>query len=359
MTNMMKQDWADDIEEFETQPTPATTTAPEDSDIKTVVEYKTNDEGKKVKVTRKIRMKLVTERVNKIVAERKKWPKFGREAGNKPGPDSATTALGDEVFLKLMSGYKEAEAEDTQTKMRSALKGKNIVCRICKGDHFTTKCPYKDTLQPLQDISGGAEGAAPPAEAEAEEAAAGGAVKGAYVPPHLRGKGGVAAASMEGTRERREDLPTLRITNLSADTQEADLQELCRPGKFDKIVFFPEASDFIACDAAETLQLSQTLDGPFVTRIRSAAQMNGVWISIGVHEVPTSASVEHTAISKVYNSHLLINDQGEIVSVYRKLHLFDVELANRPKIMESDSIKRGNTIVPPVSTPFGSVGLCT
>ncbi|KAJ1651719.1 translation initiation factor eIF3 subunit g [Dispira simplex] len=229
MTNVMKQDWADDIEEFETQPTPATTAAPEDSDIKTIVEYKTNDEGKKVKVTRKIRMKLITEKVNKIVAERKKWPKFGREAGNKPGPDSATTALGDEVFLKLMSGYKEVEAEDSQAKMRSALKGKNIVCRICKGDHFTTKCPYKDTLQPLQDLSGAAEGAAPPAEPEADEAAAGGAIKGAYVPPHLRGKGGVAAASMEGTRERRDDLPTLRITNLSADTQEADLQELCRP----------------------------------------------------------------------------------------------------------------------------------
>ncbi|KAJ1650366.1 translation initiation factor eIF3 subunit g [Dispira simplex] len=229
MTNVMKQDWADDIEEFETQPTPATTAAPEDSDIKTIVEYKTNDEGKKVKVTRKIRMKLITEKVNKVVAERKKWPKFGREAGNKPGPDSATTALGDEVFLKLMSGYKEVEVEDSQAKMRSALKGKNIVCRICKGDHFTTKCPYKDTLQPLQDLSGAAEGAVPPAEPEADEAAAGGAIKGTYVPPHLRGKGGVAAASMEGTRERRDDLPTLRITNLSADTQEADLQELCRP----------------------------------------------------------------------------------------------------------------------------------
>ena len=28
---------------------------------------------------------------------------------------------------------------------------KNIVqCRICKGDHWTLKCPYKDTLEPLQ-----------------------------------------------------------------------------------------------------------------------------------------------------------------------------------------------------------------
>lgn len=23
-----------------------------------------------------------------------------------------------------------------------------VTCRICKGDHWTTKCPYKDTLGP-------------------------------------------------------------------------------------------------------------------------------------------------------------------------------------------------------------------
>lgn len=31
--------------------------------------------------------------------------------------------------------------------------GKKILCRICKGDHFTTKCPYKDTLQPLDELN--------------------------------------------------------------------------------------------------------------------------------------------------------------------------------------------------------------
>ena len=27
------------------------------------------------------------------------------------------------------------------------------MCRICKGEHFTSKCPYKDTLQPLDEIA--------------------------------------------------------------------------------------------------------------------------------------------------------------------------------------------------------------
>ena len=33
------------------------------------------------------------------------------------------------------------------------LKGTSIVkCRVCKGDHWTTKCPYKESLQPLKEI---------------------------------------------------------------------------------------------------------------------------------------------------------------------------------------------------------------
>lgn len=39
------------------------------------------------------------------------------------------------------------EEEDPMNK----LKGQKIVsCRICKGDHWTTRCPYKDTLGPMQ-----------------------------------------------------------------------------------------------------------------------------------------------------------------------------------------------------------------
>ena len=32
-----------------------------------------------------------------------------------------------------------------------------VTCRICKGDHWTTKCPYKDTLGPsaIKDMEEG------------------------------------------------------------------------------------------------------------------------------------------------------------------------------------------------------------
>lgn len=43
----------------------------------------------------------MTEHVNKAVAERKKWKKFGEEEGNKPGPDLSTTTIGENIPLKL------------------------------------------------------------------------------------------------------------------------------------------------------------------------------------------------------------------------------------------------------------------
>lgn len=33
------------------------------------------------------------------------------------------------------------------------LKGASVVkCRVCKGDHWTKKCPYRESLQPLKEI---------------------------------------------------------------------------------------------------------------------------------------------------------------------------------------------------------------
>lgn len=43
--------------------------------ITTIVEYRLNDEGKKVKVTRKIKRTLVKTTVNHVVAERMGWAK--------------------------------------------------------------------------------------------------------------------------------------------------------------------------------------------------------------------------------------------------------------------------------------------
>lgn len=66
-----------------------------------------------------------------------------------------------------------------------------VQCRICKGEHWTTKCPYKDTLAPLQEsLNQGADGATPPNEAADGGAGRGGSAGGRYIPPAQRGGAG-------------------------------------------------------------------------------------------------------------------------------------------------------------------------
>lgn len=61
---------------------------------------------------------------------------------------------------------------------------------------------------------------------------------------------------------------------------------------------------------------------------------------------------------KIRNSHIVINSEGDIVSVYHKVHMFDVNMPEKStRIMESDYVIPGERIVPPVETPVGKVGL--
>ncbi|KAL2914778.1 Carbon-nitrogen hydrolase [Polyrhizophydium stewartii] len=120
-----------------------------------------------------------------------------------------------------------------------------------------------------------------------------------------------------------------------------------------KAVFLPEATDYIAVDKEQAVTLAQPIDGPFVTGLRQAARQHGIFVSVGVHE-STPADPQ-----RLFNSHVLISSDGLLAGVYRKLHLFDVNITNGPTLMESSSTIPGSQLVPPVATPFGAVGLAT
>ncbi|KAF9491759.1 translation initiation factor eIF3g [Pleurotus eryngii] len=230
-TAIQKTSWADDIDELEA-PNKLVEDSVDENGVRTTVEYVTNEKGKKVKITRRIKRTLQKSVVEHNVAERKKWPKFGQEKGHPPGPDRATTTVGEELTLKLSAGNKNAEVDPTpsqnmKTQLKAAGAGK-VVCRLCSGDHFTAKCPYKDTLSGLKSSDTGMDDDLPPSDNNAPPAPSGGASTsgGKYVPPSMRGAGRGAGEAMRGTGSNRDDLPTLRVTNVSEDTQENDLRDL-------------------------------------------------------------------------------------------------------------------------------------
>ncbi|KAF9583441.1 translation initiation factor eIF3 subunit g [Lunasporangiospora selenospora] len=204
--------WADEVD-GEEQPQTFT----DANGITTHIEYRINEDGKKVKITRRTQKKLIHDKVNKAVATRKKWPKFGKEKGSKPGPDPATTNVGDNIKLKLSStGKVIEEVDEKQEAIKQQLQNKKILCRICKGDHFTTKCPYKDSLG-VEDAGA----STPPVEEAIPEAEQQGSK---YIAPHMRA--GATPKDRDAMREKRDEQPTLRVTNLSEDATEADVSEL-------------------------------------------------------------------------------------------------------------------------------------
>jgi len=76
-------------------------------------------------------------------------------------------------------------------------------------------------------------------------------------------------------------------------------------------------------------------------------------------QLKNHVSEEAARGKKKFNTHLIINEEGQIISTYRKIHLFDVDLTSKGGILfsESHSIEKGNKIADPVYSPCGYLGL--
>ncbi|CAL0311923.1 unnamed protein product [Lupinus luteus] len=213
----------DDGEDLDFLLPPKQVIGPDQNGIKKVIEYKFNDEGNKVKITTTTRTrKLANARLSKRAIERRSWPKFG-DAIHEDVGSRLTMVSTEEILLERPKplGSKNEEPKAAGDPLAQYQKGAVLmVCRTCgkKGDHWTSRCPYKDLAAPSEGFVD-----KPPTS----DAAAGapGAAKGAYVPPGMR-----AGADRSGSdMRRRNDENSVRVTNLSEDTREPDLLELFRP----------------------------------------------------------------------------------------------------------------------------------
>ncbi|KIW66570.1 eukaryotic translation initiation factor 3 subunit G [Phialophora macrospora] len=233
-----RPDWADDVSDSEQLNDPSALPAPvttvDKNGIKTTILYRFNDQGQKVKVTRKTRTTIIKEKVNPVVAERREWAKFGLEKGKPKGPQPDTTSVGENILFRPSRDWKNVQAEEAKSgggkaeekSLKEQLKDKKVKCRICQGEHFTARCPFKDTMAPADD--GGNPVADPMADdEEGGSKAAGGLGTGgsSYVPPHLR-KGAQGGGERMGGKYERDDLATLRVTNVSEMAEEQELRDL-------------------------------------------------------------------------------------------------------------------------------------
>jgi translation initiation factor 3 subunit G len=213
-------------------PSPLASNGPEDGSIKTVVEDRIDEEGRTVRITRKIRMRRVTETVPAVVAERRTWSKYGESSKDRAGPNLATTILGEPVFLKLAldRNFDQEAAQGERT--GSVVEAKSVVCQYCQGSHWSVKCPYKATFSNMKSERDKEKEKTFQAERDKQQETdqvPDSSLKGKYVPPSMRGREGQAPLSpaLDSTMPGRESGYALRLSNLAGITTDADIRNLC------------------------------------------------------------------------------------------------------------------------------------
>jgi len=101
----------------------------------------------------------------------------------------------------------------------------------------------------------------------------------------------------------------------------------------------------------KSLHAERPGDGPIQDFLRETAVQHGIWIVGG------SMPLESPEAERVYGACPVYDADGKAKVVYRKIHLFDVDLVDKQEsYRESNSMFPGNEVVT-VDTPVGRVGL--
>ena len=151
----------------------------------------------------------------------------------------------------------------------------------------------------------------------------------------------VAAVQMVSGRDLQQNLTDAKRLIEQAAQQGAGL------------IVLPEVFAMFATSAQLPLGLEEAFgQRPIRQFLSHTARQLGVWLVAG--SIPLAAEKD---ASKVLAASLLINDQGEEVAQYNKIHLFDVDVDDKKgSYRESDTFQAGDDLVV-VDTPFGRLGM--
>jgi predicted amidohydrolase len=113
------------------------------------------------------------------------------------------------------------------------------------------------------------------------------------------------------------------------------------------LAVLPEYVDYLGPAATEPAP--EPVDGEFARSFAAAARRLGMWVVAGsFHEV--GPDPDHT-----FNTSLVFGRTGELAGVYRKIHLFDVELTGGESHRESHRVAPGSeqVVVKADGVPIG------
>jgi predicted amidohydrolase len=131
------------------------------------------------------------------------------------------------------------------------------------------------------------------------------------------------------------------------DTAESLVTQAAERGA--AFIALPENFAFLRSEG-ESVPEPQAIDGPWVCRMADLARRHAVTLLLGSlpERVPGDA--------RVHNTSVLLGPDGSTQAVYRKIHLFDIDLPGMEHLKESKAVVPGGEIVV-AETVLGAVGL--
>ncbi len=115
--------------------------------------------------------------------------------------------------------------------------------------------------------------------------------------------------------------------------------ELCAFPEF--MMFYTPSSQ----SSSKLSSLAETINGNFVTTIAQAAKKSSIQVVGTFYEKSRKKN-------RVYDTSVIINKFGKVVSTYRKIHLYDAM-----GFKESNKMTPGSKIVKPTKTSVGKIGM--
>ena len=133
----------------------------------------------------------------------------------------------------------------------------------------------------------------------------------------------IAVAQMSSTADIDENLN--QITRWTRAAAEAGCQ----------LISFPENAPLL-CPEDQKLEESEPIEGHQVNLVREIARTFKIAVHLG-----SFAELCEEDLNKTHNTSVVVDERGRIAAVYRKIHLFDVNVASDTAFRESDSVMPG------------------
>lgn len=141
--------------------------------------------------------------------------------------------------------------------------------------------------------------------------------------------------------------------NLSANLAEASKRIAQAAAGGAKLCVLPESFALMGMHDSDAFSVAESEgDGPIQAFLAEQAARHHLWLVGGTMPMATETP------NRVRAACFLVNDQGQTVARYDKIHLFDVSLTENPqdRYRESETYQPGDEVVV-ADTPFGRLGM--